>query len=38
MNDNGEPDFLAFIRNPANGFISMTLPLKGGTELAVRVL
>lgn len=37
MNDNGEPDFLAFIRDPANGFISMTLPLKGGTELAIRV-
>ncbi len=37
MNDNAEPDFLAFIRDPASGFLSMTLPLKGGTELAVRV-
>jgi predicted O-methyltransferase YrrM len=37
MNDNGEPDFLDFIRDPANGFISITLPLKGGTELSVKV-
>ena len=37
MNDNAEPDFLEFIRDPANGFLSITLPLKGGTELAVKV-
>jgi predicted O-methyltransferase YrrM len=37
MNDNAEPDFLEFIRDPASGFISMSLPMKGGTELAVRV-
>jgi len=37
MNDNAEPDFLDFIRNPSNGFLSITLPLKGGTELSVRV-
>jgi predicted O-methyltransferase YrrM len=37
MNDNAEPDFLDFIRDPANGFISMTLPLKGGTELSVKI-
>lgn len=37
MNDNAEADFLEFIRDPANGFISMTLPLKSGTELAVRI-
>jgi predicted O-methyltransferase YrrM len=37
MNDNAEPDFIDFIRDPANGFLSMTLPLKAGTELAVRV-
>ncbi|MGA7323158.1 MAG: class I SAM-dependent methyltransferase [Rhodomicrobium sp.] len=37
MNDNGEPDFLEFIRDPANGFLSMTLPLKGGTELSVKI-
>jgi hypothetical protein len=28
MNDNAEPDFLEFIRDPGNGFISVTLPLK----------
>ncbi len=37
MNDNGEPDFLDYIRDPANGFISVNLPLKGGTELSVKV-
>jgi len=37
MNDNAEPDFLDFIRDPANGFLSVTLPLKGGTELSVKV-
>ena len=37
MNDNAEPDFLQFVRNPANGFISVRLPLKRGTELCVKV-
>jgi predicted O-methyltransferase YrrM len=37
MNDNAEPDYLAYIRNPANGFRSMTLPIKGATELSVKV-
>ena len=37
MNDNAEPDFLDFIRDPTNGFLSVTLPLKGGTELCVKV-
>jgi len=37
MNDNAEPDFLQFVRDPANGFISVTLPLKRGTELCVNV-
>ena len=37
MNDNGEEDYLEFVRNPANGFRSMSLPLKGGTELSVKV-
>jgi hypothetical protein len=37
MNDNAEPDFLQFVRDPANGFISVTLPLKRGTELCVKV-
>ena len=37
MNDNAEADFLDFIRDSANGFVSLTLPLKGGTELCVKV-
>jgi len=37
MNDNAEPDYLAYVRNPANGFLSMTLPLKGGTELSLKL-
>jgi predicted O-methyltransferase YrrM len=36
LNDNAEGDYLAFIRDPASGFRSMTLPLKGGTELSVK--
>jgi predicted O-methyltransferase YrrM len=37
MNDNAEPDYLAFVRDPANGFVSITLPLKGGTELSLKL-
>jgi len=37
LNDNAEPDFLDFIRRPENGFISLTLPIKRGTELALKV-
>ena len=37
MNDNAEPDYLEHVRNPANGFRSLSLPLKGGTELSVKV-
>ena len=37
MNDNAEADYIAWIRDSANGFRSMTLPLKGGTELSVKV-
>ncbi|MHC2285219.1 O-methyltransferase [Bradyrhizobium barranii] len=37
MNDNAEPDYLDFIRDPKNGFVSMTLPLKGGTELSLKL-
>jgi predicted O-methyltransferase YrrM len=37
MNDNAGPDFLEFIRDPRKGFISVTLPLKKGTELSVKV-
>ena len=37
MNDNAEADFLEFVRDPQNGFVSITLPLKGGTELCLKV-
>lgn len=37
LNDNAEPDFLDFIRDPANGFLSITLPIKRGTELALKI-
>jgi len=37
MNDNGEADHLAYVRNPANGFRSMSLPLKGATEASIKV-
>jgi predicted O-methyltransferase YrrM len=36
LNDNAEQDYLAYVRDPANGFRSITLPLKGGTELSVK--
>lgn len=34
----GEPGYLAYIRDPANGFCSMPLPFKETTELSVKVL
>jgi hypothetical protein len=37
MNDNAEPDYLEYVRDPGHGFRSLTLPLKGSTELSVRV-
>jgi predicted O-methyltransferase YrrM len=37
LNDNGETDFLDFIRDPGNGFLSVTLPVKNGTELSVKI-
>ncbi|WP_217544909.1 O-methyltransferase [Streptomyces sp. GbtcB6] len=37
MNDNAEPDYLDYIRDPANGFRTLSLPLKGSTELSVKV-
>jgi hypothetical protein len=36
MNDNAEPDYLEYVRDPHNGFISITLPMKGGTELSLK--
>ncbi len=38
MNDNGEPDYIEFIRDPANGFLSISLPIKGSTELSVKLV
>ncbi|HUN75726.1 MAG TPA: class I SAM-dependent methyltransferase [Steroidobacteraceae bacterium] len=37
MNDNAEPDYLEYVRDPASGFRSLSLPLKGSTELSVKV-
>lgn len=37
MNDNAEADYLDYVRDSANGFRSISLPLKGGTELSVKV-
>ena len=37
VNDNAEPDYLAYVRDPASGFIGMSLPMKGSTEISVRV-
>jgi predicted O-methyltransferase YrrM len=37
MNDNAAPDYLEYVRDPATGFRSLSLPLKGSTELSVKV-
>jgi hypothetical protein len=37
INDNAEDDYLAYVRDPANGFLGMSLPLKGSTEMSVRL-
>jgi len=37
LNDNGEPDYLEFMRGAGSGFLSVTLPIKRGTELSVKV-
>jgi len=37
LNDNAEDDYLEWIRDAANGFRTMSLPLQGGTELSVKV-
>jgi hypothetical protein len=29
--------FLEFVREPANGFLSVSLPLKGGTRLCLKI-
>lgn len=37
MNDNAEPDYLSYVRDPGNGFVSIALPLKGSTELSMKL-
>jgi predicted O-methyltransferase YrrM/DNA-binding PadR family transcriptional regulator len=37
MNDNAEADYLSYVRDPENGFVSITLPLKAGTELSLKL-
>jgi hypothetical protein len=37
MIDKGEPDYVDFIRDRSNGFLSVRLPIKGGTELPVKI-
>jgi predicted O-methyltransferase YrrM/DNA-binding PadR family transcriptional regulator len=37
MNDNAEPDYLSYVRDPRNGFVSIALPMKGSTELSMKL-
>jgi predicted O-methyltransferase YrrM len=37
LNDNGEADYLEVVRDPARGFRSLPLPIKGSTELSLKV-
>ncbi|MEV6350039.1 class I SAM-dependent methyltransferase [Actinoplanes sp. NPDC051851] len=37
LNDNAEPDYLDLVRDPSRGFRSLALPIKGSTELSVKV-
>jgi hypothetical protein len=37
LNDNGEPDYLEVARNPASGYRTLALPIKGSTELSIKV-
>jgi predicted O-methyltransferase YrrM len=37
LNDNGERDYLAYVRDPNNGFRSIALPIRGSNELSVKV-
>jgi DNA-binding PadR family transcriptional regulator len=36
LHHNAAPACLAYVRDPANGFTSITLPLMGGTELSLK--
>jgi predicted O-methyltransferase YrrM len=37
VNDNAEDDYLAYVRDPANGFLGTSLPHTGSTEVSVRL-
>lgn len=37
MNDNGESDYVEFIRDLSNGFLSVKLSLEGGPERPVKI-
>ena len=37
LNDNSEPDYLEYVSDPANGFLTMSLPFKRTFELSVKV-
>lgn len=37
LNDNGESDYLEIVRNPARGYRTLSLPIKGSTELSIKV-
>jgi hypothetical protein len=37
MNDNGERDYVDYIRDSFSGFLSVKLPVKRGPELSVNV-
>ena len=37
LNDNGESDYLGVVRDPARGFLTLSLPIKGSTELSIKV-
>ncbi|MFF3571615.1 hypothetical protein [Nocardia jiangxiensis] len=33
----GYADYVSWVRDPANGFVSVRVPYKGGTEVSIRV-
>ena len=37
INDNAEKDYLEFVNNPKNDFVSMKLPIKGQTEVSLKI-
>jgi predicted O-methyltransferase YrrM len=37
LNDNGEDDYLEIVRDPARGYRTLSLPIKGSTELSIKV-